>query len=267
MGEQFPRITIVTPSLNQAAYLENAIISVLSQDYPNLEYIVIDGGSSDGSVEIIKKYAGRLAFWCSESDRGQSHAINKGFAKATGDILAWLNSDDYYQPHTLHTVAKSFRDAPDTVMVYGDYYVLYPDGRAVLKPKIAFDWNICLYCYLMIPQASAFWRRDAYEAVGGLREDLHYIMDYDLFLKLARYYPTAIRQILTPLSTFRVHQYSKSVSLKEQFTREISSLRSSYTGESPAALWAKNRLYLLKTEWRFLRERHYLPLRKDRSKA
>jgi glycosyltransferase involved in cell wall biosynthesis len=267
LGEQLPRITVVTPSLNQSAYLEGTIVSVLSQDYPNLEYIVVDGGSTDGSVEIIEKYADHLAFWCSEPDRGQSHAINKGFARATGDILAWLNSDDYYEPDALRAVADVYCNAPHTVMVYGDCYMLYPDGRTTLKRKISFDRNICLYSYLMVPQPSAFWRRDVYEAVGDLREDLQCAMDYDLFLKLAHYCPTGIRHLRTPLSTYRLHHGSKSLSLVRQFALEWSRVRSSHTSESPPILWAKNKYYLLKAEWRFLWERHYIPLRKDRSKA
>jgi glycosyltransferase involved in cell wall biosynthesis len=267
LADQLPRITVVTPSYNQAPYLEQTILSVLSQEYPNLEYMVIDGGSTDGSVEVIEKYRDHLAFWCSEPDRGQSHAINKGFAKATGDILAWLNSDDYYRPGALGTIGEFYRNSPQTALVYGDYYVLYPDGRSILKPKIAFDWKICLYSYLMIPQPSAFWRRVAYEEVGGLREDLQYAMDYDFFLRLARHFPAGIHHLKIPLSTFRVHQESKSVSLKDRFAHEGSELRASYTGESRPVLSAKNRLYLLKAEWRFLWERRQLPLRKDGTKA
>src|ERR1043165_6750488 len=115
-----PLASIITPSYNQAAYLEQTIQSVLTQDFLNIEYMVIDGGSTDGSVEIIKKYAERLAYWVSEKDKGQAEAINKGFVRAKGEILAWLNSDDYYLPNTISAVVKRFEENPDAVMIYGD---------------------------------------------------------------------------------------------------------------------------------------------------
>ena len=117
---KLPKISIVTPSLNQAKFLEKTIQSVLAQNYSDLEYIIIDGGSTDGSVEIIKKYQDKIAYWVSEKDRGQSHGINKGFALATGDIFAWLNSDDTYMPGALHTVAEYFSKDSDLDFLYGD---------------------------------------------------------------------------------------------------------------------------------------------------
>ena len=125
---RYPKISIITPSYNQGQFLEQTILSILSQDYPNLEYIIMDGGSSDNSVEIIRKHEDNLTYWVSEPDKGQSDAINKGFQRATGDILTWLNSDDYYLPGTLHTVAEYFTQHPDVECIYGDLQVVASNG-------------------------------------------------------------------------------------------------------------------------------------------
>ena len=124
-----PKISIITPSFNQAHFLERTMLSVLSQNYPNLEYIIIDGGSTDGSVEIIKKYEDRLAHWVSEKDRGQSHALNKGFARATGDIIGWLNSDDLYCNDALMRVAKACLACPEDEAWYGGIYIADSEDR------------------------------------------------------------------------------------------------------------------------------------------
>src|ERR1051325_5733493 len=129
-GRTWPRISVITPSYNQAQFLEQTIRSVLLQGYPNLEYIIIDGHSSDGSAEIIKRYEQHLAFWVSEPDRGQSHAINKGLTMATGQIMCWLNSDDYYLPGTLETVATALADGTGAFAVVGHCVQAFVDGRA-----------------------------------------------------------------------------------------------------------------------------------------
>lgn len=133
MSNELPKISIVTPSFNQGKYLEKTILSVLEQDYPNLEYIIIDGGSTDNSVEIIKKYEKHLAYWVSEPDRGQSHAINKGFGHATGEILGWLNSDDYYAPGAPQAIAEAFLANPDVGAIVGAGEFLFEDtGKITL---------------------------------------------------------------------------------------------------------------------------------------
>src|ERR1043165_7317408 len=126
-----PLVSIITPSYNQAAYLEQTIQSVLTQDYPRIEFMVIDGGSTDASVEIIKKYADRLAYWVSEKDSGQAEAINKGLTRAKGEILAWLNSDDYYLPNTILAVVRCFDENPDVDLIYGDMLAVDGDGRII----------------------------------------------------------------------------------------------------------------------------------------
>jgi len=185
-GVPWPRITIVTPSFNQAIYLEETIRSVLLQGYPNLEYIVIDGGSSDGSAAIIEKYAPWLAHWESERDRGQSHAINKGFARATGEWLGWLNSDDWYNPGALHAlIARA--DAANAAFVGGGcvYYmenVPYPPRRMQPHPD-AFAPQAVRYAQLF-DQPACLWKRDLAAEVGPLDESLHFAFDWDFFIKL-----------------------------------------------------------------------------------
>ena len=183
-----PRLTVITPSLNQAAYLERAIRSVLDQGYPNLEYIVVDGGSVDGSVELLRRYDDRLAWWVSEPDDGQSHAINKGLERATGDVVAYINSDDYYLPGAFAAATGAFERAPGARWVAGTCRYLHPDGT------IDTDWvpsaprgprERLIHDHWYVPQASSFWRRDVFEQYGRLREDLHFVFDTEFGLRLA----------------------------------------------------------------------------------
>src|SRR5690349_20315753 len=167
-----PRISIVTPSYNQGQYLEQTIRSVLEQGYPNLQYIICDGGSTDGSVEIIKKYEKHLAWWCSEKDRGQSHAINKGFQHATGDVYAYLNSDDYYLPGALNRVAEAWQAGGRFIVGWSQYLEPHGDFRPypVQQHGEPSDWLI----KNPIPQQSSFWSAQLFKQLGPFREDLHY---------------------------------------------------------------------------------------------
>jgi glycosyltransferase involved in cell wall biosynthesis len=188
-----PSISIITPSFNQAAYIEQTITSVLDQGYPNLEYIVIDGGSSDGSVEIIHKYENRIAFWVSEQDRGQAHAINKGLARATGDIIAYLNSDDYYLDGTLRQVADLFNRRPDLDLFHGRCRVVDQHGAKIGErtgsitryDEILDLWNVW-WRQRNFVQPEVFWTRRIANRVGQFREDLHWVMDYDYWLRILR---------------------------------------------------------------------------------
>jgi len=159
-----PLVSIITPSFNQAAYLEQTINSVLNQDYPNIEYIVMDGGSTDDSAAVIKKYADKLAYWVSEKDRGQADAINKGFARATGEIVAWLNSDDYYLAGAVSAAVKTFAEHPDVMLVYGNMLAVDADGKTfntlTYKQLTLED----LLCFQIIGQPAVFMRRSALQS-------------------------------------------------------------------------------------------------------
>ncbi len=190
---QKPKISIVTPSYNQARFLEDSIQSVLNQKYENLEYIIVDAGSTDGSVEIIKKYESHLKFWCSEPDGGQSAGINKGFAHATGDIIAWINSDDFYHKDAFATVAEIWEKA-DTKpgLIFGDGSRSDINGKVFAHfwpRKPFFDLTALIYGIDYILQPTTFFNRLAFNQVGGLNNQLHYCMDYELWIKLGQKYP------------------------------------------------------------------------------
>jgi len=190
-GRPWPRVSIVTPSYNQARFVEETIRSVLLQGYPNLEYIVIDGGSTDGSVEIIRKYESWLASWVSEPDRGQCHAVNKGWERATGDILAYLNSDDFYLPGALCRAVIACEECPSSAVIYCDGLWTDEFGQKVkiLKGGQLDVKQLIMGSAVDIPQPTAFIRREAIQSVGGLDESLHMAMDFDLWLRLALRYP------------------------------------------------------------------------------
>lgn len=180
-----PLVSIITPSYNQAAYLEETLLSVLEQDYPNLEYIVVDGGSTDGSQEIIKKYQHRLAWWVSEADRGQADAINKGLAHAKGEIAAWLNSDDKYQPGAVSQAVSAFLAFPQAVMVYGNMLAIDARGQifnALRYRQLTLD---DLLCFEIIGQPAVFMHRETLNQVAGLDTSFHYMLDHQLWIKLA----------------------------------------------------------------------------------
>jgi Glycosyl transferase family 2 len=182
------RVSIVTPSLNQARFLEATIRSVLLQDYPNIEYIVIDGGSTDGSREIIARYAPYLDYWVVEPDRGQAHAINKGFERATGEIVAWLNSDDYYTPGALRKVVAAFASDAGVSWVYGDcLLVAEPDGVLGPCPAQPFRLDTALGGRSPIWQPASFVRRSLLDRTGPLDESLGLALDYDLWLRAWRH--------------------------------------------------------------------------------
>jgi glycosyltransferase involved in cell wall biosynthesis len=185
----WPRISVITPSFNQGEFLEMTIRSVLCQGYPNLEYIVIDGGSSDESLSIIRKYESRLSWWVSERDRGQSHAINKGLARASGDILCWLNSDDYYLPGTLALVGRTLAAESGDRALVGHVLKVYTDGREAVTLPGSYEGRrrlLEIWKPYQMHQAAIFWRRELTEQIGLLREDLHLIMDFDYWARISR---------------------------------------------------------------------------------
>lgn len=207
--EPLPRITIVTPSFNQGQYLEAAMRSVLEQGYPNLEYIVLDGGSTDGSAATIERFAPHLAYWRTAKDGGQADAIATGFRRATGDILAWLNSDDLLLPGALARVAQEFSSHPSVGLVYGSR--LYVDERgecigAYAPPTILNRYYFSFGQWL--PQECTFWRRSAYDRCGGVDASLYFAMDYSLFTRL--WSVTHFRRIPAVLGAMRLHPEAKT---------------------------------------------------------
>lgn len=232
LENKLPRISIITPSYNQGCYLEETIRSVLDQNYPDLEYIIIDGGSTDQSVEIIKKYANRLAYWVSEKDRGQTHAINKGFERCTGCIVAWINSDDIYLPGTLARVADHVIRHPSTMFLYGDAEIIDSQGHFLMyRKELPADKTMgnLLSWGLLIPQPSAFWRRQTFEKVGFLNENLQYIMDSEFWFRVSQEFE--LQHISHIFSKQRYHAHSKtnSAPIDPRYKEEMESLlRSSY---------------------------------------
>jgi glycosyltransferase involved in cell wall biosynthesis len=204
-----PLVSIVTPSFNQAGFLESTILSVLSQDYPNLEYLVVDGGSTDGSPEIIQKYADQLTWWCSEPDRGQTDAINKGFARARGDILAWINSDDTYEPHAVREAVAYLESHPEAGMVYGDAQLIDEQERPLgWFPARQTDYRKLLRGYVHIPQQASFFHGRLWRQVGPLDPSFYFAMDYDLWVRLAKLAPLHYHP--RHWANFRLHQTGKT---------------------------------------------------------
>ncbi|TRX55608.1 glycosyltransferase [Fulvivirga sp. M361] len=223
--KNYPKISIVTPSLNQGQFLEQTILSVLDQKYPNLEYIIIDGGSSDGSKEIIKKYSDRITYWVSEKDSGQSDAINKGLNKATGEIFNWINSDDYYEPGALFEVAHAFEKS-DTNVVCGYNRLVDESGKRIGQNRLYLKDEIekSLF-FTSFRQAPTFFKTDRIQKLGGVREDYHFNMDYELFIRyLLRYGQTKFKFIDKTLVNFRHHETSKTIQKQDSFTRERSEI-------------------------------------------
>ena len=212
-ARDFPKISIVTPSYNQARYLERTVLSVLNQGYPNLEFIIVDGGSTDGSVEIIKKYEQYLTYWRTAPDAGQSDALNHGFSKATGDIFGWLNSDDLYLPGALMRVVEAFMANGESGIVYGDWWEIDSDDE-VISVNYAFDFSLGHFIHegFHLNSQAMFWRRDVHRRFGAFDVNLQRTMDYDLILRFGLVEgQNAFRRIPHPLACFRRHAEQKTI--------------------------------------------------------
>lgn len=213
-----PKITIITPSFNQAQFIEQTIDSVLSQNYPNLEYIIIDGGSSDGSADIIKRYDSHLTYWVSEPDKGQSDAINKGLHRATGDVINWLNSDDYFQADALAYIGEVFSDSKVNVLCgrsrkFDTDYEFFSTGTDVYDTNLAKTIG-----WARIDQPETFFRKSAYDEIGGVSTSLHYLMDREWWIRyLLKYGLDGIVKSDKILVNFRLHPQSKTVSQANVF--------------------------------------------------
>ena len=226
MNFSLPRISIITPSLNQGDFIEQTILSVLKQGYPDLEYIVIDGGSTDNTLDILRKYEHQLS-WISEPDLGQSHAINKGLRMATGQIVAYLNSDDLYQPKALIRVGEAFAHQPKAEWLTGKCYIIDVDNHEIRKIITRYKnfWlKLKSYQVLLIldyiSQPATFWRRSIVDEVGFFDESLFYTLDYDYSLRVGRC--AKLWVIDAYLASFRIHTASKTTySTSKQFHSDL----------------------------------------------
>jgi glycosyltransferase involved in cell wall biosynthesis len=225
-GSEYPRISIVTPSLNQASFLEDTICSVLRQGYPNLEYIVIDGGSTDGSVDIIKKYEKSICFWSSAKDQGQASAINKGLRMISGEIWSFLNSDDTYSPDALNRIVRAFHGHPDAEVVYGNCNFINENNliTRVKKPGPYNRKKMLKNNYLYQP--AVFARSEVLQRYGFFDESLRFSMDYEYWLRFDN--DKRFVYIDEPIANYRLHASSKTIHDTVKMMREMVAVKKKY---------------------------------------
>lgn len=224
-----PLVSIVTPSYNQAEYLEATLRSVLDQDYPAIEYLVVDGGSTDGSVEIIRRHAGALAWWTSEPDAGQAEAINKGLARASGEIVAWLNSDDVYRPGAVSAAVAALAAHPAAGLVYGDVDFIDGAGRTIGRNSYRQYGLADLLAFRIIGQPSIFLRAEVLRTAGGLDPDYHYLLDHQLWIRMARL--AGMAYVPAAWSAARQHGAAKNVAQAAAFAEDVERILAWAEGE------------------------------------
>jgi glycosyltransferase involved in cell wall biosynthesis len=219
-----PKISVITPSFNQAEFLERTILSALDQGYPNLEYIIIDGGSTDGSVDVIRRYADRLAYWVSEKDSGQSQAINNGLMRATGDWVAWQNSDDIFYPGAFRQLADFASKNQEAGLIIGDMRMIDVDDQVLRDIKyVRPTYGAMLAEGMVLTNQAAFWRREIHQQLGYLREDLHFGFDFEWFLRILRCGVRA-EHVRGMWGGLRMHQATKTAQNQSDFTREYATI-------------------------------------------
>jgi len=263
-SDHLPIVSIVTPSFNQVQFIEETILSVLDQNYPKIEYLIIDGGSNDGSVEIIKKYENKLTYWISEKDNGQTHAINKGWAMCNGEIIAWINSDDtYVNSNVVSEVVRNFIDNPQWGMLYGDCLIVNEKGERENRdgyldnlPAIPFNINTFLLRNY-IGQPASFFKKEAVLEVGGLIEKLHYGMDFDLFAKIGLRFEIG-NLYNVPLAKFRVHSKAITSKLGISYVEEMSLLFKQITSNKLFPHSSKNTLNVILSNLYFEQADRYI---------
>ncbi|WP_245581609.1 glycosyltransferase family 2 protein [Rudanella lutea] len=268
---KLPKLTVVTPSYNQVEYLERTILSVLNQGYPNLEYFIMDGGSTDGSVEIIKKYEPYLAGWVSERDRGQTDAINKGFRRATGDLVAFQNSDDVFAPDAFWRVAKAWQQDPTAGVFFGDMYIIDENDAITEEMRVP---PFCAECHIyegmQVFNQSFFVRRDLLDRFGLLDESLRFVIDYEIVARLGVQPGVRFRHVDGFWGGFRVQPDAKSSNIATVGVQEHARIRQKFApalksrwGES---FWVRycriRKLLYFVFRGNFTYVRHRLSLRK-----
>jgi len=240
-SSQFPRISVITPSLNQGEFLDTCIESVLAQEYPNLEFIVIDGGSTDGSLEIIKAHADHFTHWVSEPDNGQSHAINKGLQRATGELVTWLNADDFFYPGALQAMAEAWAANPDAAFYWGNGNRVHRDGQKRFShypdADVFFDRTALIEGLNYILQPATFINHKVLASAGFLDESLHYGMDTDLWIRLSGVAEPV--RVSACIAANREYGDTKSLSGSFKRTEELRCLAERHSGNpmTPGALW------------------------------
>lgn len=239
----WPRISVIVPSYNQGMFLEETLLSVIGQEYPNLELIVVDGDSTDNSVETIRKYQAKINWWISEKDSGQSNAINKGFRKVTGEIITWLNSDDLLLDDSLQQVASTFSSAPEnTGLIHGGAIVFESNKKEDTRFTYQVPSREAYLSGMVFPQPAAFFRKNLIDMVGILNEELHYGMDYDLFQRSSLV--SDFLSIDKTLAKYRLHQHSKSVAESNRFMLDWNR---SFVNLCKNLQWDKELAYLQRT--------------------
>lgn len=225
------KLSIVTPSFNQGEFLEQTILSVLNQNYENLEYIIIDGGSTDESVDVIRRYEDHLAYWVSEKDRGQVHAINKGLERVTGDVVAYLNSDDLYLPGAFAAVVEHFNENPECEWLCGDTMMFGEKGHRteLITSEVPKSAAHCLSWAYLAPQPGMFWKRELVQS-RGFDEKWNYVFDHELYVRLllAGY---RCEHLPVPVAAYRLHGTSKTVAEPDRFDKEFDLIADIYEGQ------------------------------------
>lgn len=234
---RFPRISLVIPSFNQGSFIAATLQSIVDQQYPNLELIVVDGGSSDDTLKVIKKYESHLSWWVSEADSGQTEAINKGFSRSTGEIMAWINSDDLVAPGAFHRVADCFVRNPDIHAIYGDRIVINEQGLEIGRWILPGHSSRVLRWSDFVPQETLYWSRGAWNQIGAkLDERFAFAMDWDLLLRMSEN-QCKIRHIPVFLGLFRIHgQQKTSRQISSIGQQEIQIIRCRELGYQPTRL-------------------------------
>ena len=218
--ERSIRVSVITPSYNQGKYIEQTIRSVLNQTYGNIEYLVIDGGSTDNSIDIIKKYEGKIAYWINEPDNGQADAVNKGLKRAIGDLVCWVNSDDILYPDYVANRVRQFKENPNVDMIYGDIEQgPEPSKKRLRKGKQTSIKNMLKYAECPIPQQSAMWRREVVKKLGYLVPQWHVVLDREYFIRIAAH--GLIKYVPGAVAFFRNHEQSKSIVSKLRWAEEL----------------------------------------------